>query len=190
MKGFLGGLLNIVGWASVFFVMFLGFWEAANQSTDSTQQNGVAALVENAIDDPEIRDSVTQMQVSTFFLTPLLTTTLLGREVSFSIDAFTILIVLILSMSVVFAVSWLFHPSLAYIIPIFILSFLVAATLWQGFWLDRYFESGEKLGIDRPVLLDNLKSSGALFQNQILLVLNIITFGFVFYKLYGYIPGV
>lgn len=184
MKGVFGGAMDVIGWGSVLFVLLSGFWTVADQ------QGGVVSIVNQTIENPQVRDSIAKMQMVAFFLTPLVDFNVLGQQVFFSIDAFTILVVLAISMVLVYVIAYMFRPSMFYVIPIFIITFIVAATLWQGFWLDSYMDAGQEIGVDRAALMENLRNSGQLLDNQILLMLNILSFAFVIYKFYGILPGV
>lgn len=179
MKGFLGGFLNVIGIATLAFVMIGGLMGA------SEEYGGTLNLVNQTIENPAVREDVARMQLASTFLTPMIN---IGDHYV-SVDAFTFLIVLLISMSVIWLISVLFKPGMLYIIPMFILAFLVVATLWQGIWLDEYLTAGQDLGVSREALLDNLTSSGDVLSVPLLLAINIIAGIFVFYKLYYILPG-
>lgn len=120
----------------------------------------------------------------------MLTVDVLGNDVNFSIDALTILAVLFITMVVITGIGLIFKPGMFYLAPIFILTFLIVGTFWQGFWIDNYLTAGENLGVPRESLLDNLMGTGVFLTNPLLLGLNIIAFVFIFSKLYRYIPGI
>lgn len=184
MKGFFGGLLNVIGWGTLLFVLASGFATAAGQ------QGGVKSLINQTVTDPGQREDILNLQLSSVFLTPLVEVNIFGRDIAFSVDAFTILIVLSLSMLVAYLSAVFFHPSMFYLILIFIIAFIAVGTLWEGFWLDKYLDAGQNLGIGRDTLMANLRGTGVFFENPILLVINVIAFAFVFYRLWWILPGV
>lgn len=215
MRGLFGNLLSLIGWGSVLFVLLLGFIEAS-QSQGGTKEFltkvvGDPVLVGNppptaSPDNPYIRferasdgtiitngiavvdtrSALMDLQLAAFFLTPLKQ---IG-DYMVSIDALGVLIVLFLTMAVVWTISFIFKPGLAYIIPIFLIVFLVAAVLWTGFWLDKYFDSGTALGIDRSTLMSNLQTSEQVFQNPWMLAVLGISSAFLLYRFAFILPGV